>query len=290
MRWEASVILKDKIVMITGAGRGIGRVIALKCASEGARLILLARTKSELEETSSSVSRIGGEAHSFVCDISSGDSVLATLASAEKSCGQVEVLVNNAGVQPPIGPFSDTNLDEWKRNFGVNLFGTVHVTAGVLPGMIERKKGKIINLSGGGSTSPRPNFSAYAVSKTAIVRFTETLAEELRGSHIDVNAVSPGAINTNMLEEVIRVGSLAGKEADEAEKRKETGGDDPGPAAELICFLASDASDGITGKLISALWDPWREESFRAKLRSDKDLATLRRIDERIYEKHKSDR
>ena len=277
--------LKGKNIIVTGAGRGIGRVIALKCASEGAKLVLLARTESELNETSRQISSAGGRSKAFVCDIASSRSVTEALSSAGKEFGQAEVLVNNAGVQPPIGPFAETDLDEWKRNIEINLFGTVNMTRGVLPDMIARKKGKIINLAGGGSTSPRPNFSAYGVGKTGIVRFTETIAVELRGYGIDVNAVSPGAVNTRMLDEVLDAGTLAGREASDARTRKAVGGDDPELAAELICFLASDASDGITGKLISARWDPWKEQSFRARLREDKDFATLRRIDDKYFEK-----
>lgn len=281
--------LSGKNVLITGAGRGIGRAIALRCASEGARVVLLARTGSELTETSDQISSIGGESHPFVCDISSVESVKDAVSFAREKCGRVDVLVNNAGIQPPIGPFAAADIREWERNVEVNLFGAVHVTSAVLPEMISRKKGKIINLSGGGSTSPRPNFSAYAVSKTAIVRLTETLAIELAEFQIDVNAISPGAVNTKMLEEVLTAGALAGKEVNDAEKRKESGGDAPDLAADLVCFLASDESDGITGKLISALWDPWREETFRARLKSDKDFATLRRIDDKYFEKHRTE-
>jgi NAD(P)-dependent dehydrogenase (short-subunit alcohol dehydrogenase family) len=279
------MLLKGKSVLITGAGRGIGRAIALECASEGGNIILLARTHSELQNTAAEISRLGGASLIFVCDISSPSKVDKAVSSAKKEFGEIDVLVNNAGIQPPIGPFSDVDLREWKTNIGINLFGTANVISAVLPGMIARKKGKIINLSGGGSTSPRPNFSAYAVSKTAIVRFTETLAVELSASNIDVNAISPGAVNTNMLDEVLLAGSLAGKEADDARKRKEVGGDDPELAAELVCFLASDESDGITGKLISARWDPWKKLSFREKLRTDKDFATLRRIDDKYFAK-----
>lgn len=277
--------LKGKRVLVTGAGRGIGRVIALKFASEGAEILLLARSESELMETSSQISSMGGKSHLFVCDIASEESVKSAVSSAHKTCGPVEILVNNAGVQPPIGPFAGIDVKEWKENVEVNLFGSVHVTLSVLPDMIAAKKGKIISLSGGGATSPRPNFSAYAVSKTAIVRFSETLAVELKEYNIDVNAVSPGAVNTKMLDEVLFAGTLAGKEARDAEKRKGSGGDDPRLAAELVCFLASDESDGITGKLISARWDPWKEESFLVKLKADKDFATLRRIDDKYFEK-----
>ncbi len=277
--------LKGKSILITGAGRGIGRAIALECASEGANIILLARTHSELRNTAAEISRLGGASLIFVCDISSSSKVNKAVSSAKKEFGELDVLVNNAGIQPPIGPFSDADLGEWKTNVTVNLFGTANVIAAVLPGMIARKKGKIINLSGGGSASPRPNFSAYAVSKTAIVRFTEILAIELLDSHIDVNAISPGAVNTKMLDEVLLAGSRAGNEAKAAQKRRDEGGDDPQLAAELACFLASDESDRITGKLISARWDPWRDTSFRAKLRSDKDFATLRRIDDKYFGK-----
>ncbi len=282
------MILAGKRVMITGAGRGIGRVIAVKCASEGAKVVLLARTGSELAKTSELISGTGGKSCPVVCDISSMQDVAHAVSVAREKYGQIDVLVNNAGVQPPIGPFAAADIDEWKSNVAINLFGTAHVTSAVLPEMISRKKGKIVNLSGGGSTSPRPNFSAYAVSKTAIVRFTETLAMELRQYNIDVNAVSPGAINTKMLDELLEAGPLAGEEVGDAEKRKETGGDDPELAAGLVCFLASGDSDGISGKLISARWDPWREESFRMRLKSDKDFATLRRIDDKSYEKRKA--
>lgn len=277
--------LKDKIVLITGAGGGIGRAIALKCSSEGGTVVLLDRNGSEVEETAKQVLARGGEALPIICDIALPESVSNAISSAKRSFGPIHILVNNAGIQPPIGPFAGVDVDDWKQNIQVNLMGTVLMTKGVLSDMIGWKKGKIINLAGGGATSPRPNFSAYAVSKTAIVRLTETLALEFKEYNIDVNAISPGAVNTKMLEEVLLAGALAGKEAAGAKQRRRAGGDDPQLAAELVSFLASDKSDGITGKLISVRWDPWREESFRAKLKSDKDFATLRRIDDKYFEK-----
>ena len=277
------MILAGKTVLVTGGGRGIGRAIALKCASEGANVALLARTATELNETSDRISNLGGQSSPVVCDISSMKDVGRAILNARETYGHIDVLVNNAGIQPPIGPFESISIDEWEKNVRVNIFGTIHVTKSVLPEMIVRRRGKIINLSGGGSTSPRANFSAYAVSKTAIVRFTEILAIELTQYNIDVNAISPGAVNTKMLEEVLNAGPLAGTEAFDAEKRRDTGGDDPEIAGELACFLASDDSDGITGKLINAKWDPWREKVFQENLRQDRDIATLRRIDEKQY-------
>ena len=277
------MILNNKIVIVTGAGRGIGRSVALRCAAEGARVALMAKTGSELEETAGMITERGGHSSAFVCDVASRESASSAVAFVKSAFGTVDVLVNNAGIQPPIGPFLGIDMEEWKRNVAVNLFGTAQMTSEVLPELLAKRKGKIINLSGGGATSPRPNFSAYAISKTAVVRFTETLAVELREHNIDVNAVSPGAINTKMFDEVLQAGSLAGSETADAGKRKMKGGDDPELAAELIAFLASDDSDGITGKLISAKWDPWKEESFRTKLKAEADFATLRRIDDKYF-------
>src|ERR1035437_593661 len=278
-------MLKNKKAMITGAGRGIGRVISERFAKEGASLALISRTESELIETLEIVKKYSPDSLYYVADISKENEVKIAVEDIQKKWGTIDVLVNNAGVQNPIGPFYQNNLDEWKRNIEIKLFGTLNLTYYVLPHMINIKKGKIINLSGGGSTSPRPNFSAYAVAKTGIVRFTENLAEEVREFNIDINAVSPGAINTKMLEDVLHAENLAGNEYDEAVKRKKTGGNDPELAASLICFLASGLSDGITGKLISAPWDPWKETIYQNELRNNKDVAVLRRIDNKNFYK-----
>ena len=280
-------MLKNKKTIITGAGRGIGRVISERFAKEGASLVLIARTESELKETLEIIKPNSPGSFYYVADVSKENEVRKAVEDIISKWGGIDILVNNAGVQQPIGPFYQNNLDEWKRNIDINLFGTLNMTHYVIRHMIDKKKGRIINLSGGGSTSSRPNFSAYAVSKTGIVRFTEILAEEVKEFNINVNAVSPGAINTKMLEEVLQAKNLAGKEFDEALKRKKTGGNDPELAADLICFLASGLSDGITGKLISVPWDPWKDESFQDELRENNNFAVLRRIDNKNYIKKK---
>jgi NAD(P)-dependent dehydrogenase (short-subunit alcohol dehydrogenase family) len=181
------------------------------------------------------------------------------------------VLVNNAAVQGPIGPTDAVDWDAWEHTIRVNLLGTVLMTRAVLPGMRERGRGKIINLSGGGATGPRPNFSAYAASKAAVVRFTETLAHELRGTGIDVNAIAPGALNTRMRDEVLQAGpERAGAEYEQAARRGETSFE---PATKLAVFLASSASDGISGRLLAALWDDWASLG-----ELDDDAYTLRRV------------
>ena len=277
------MLLKDKNVILTGAGRGIGQVIAEIFAEEGATIALLSRTKEELEETLGLVK--SKSPLSFICvtDISDEKQIREAYSKIKCKFSSIEVLINNAGVQGPIGKFHENDFQTWEQNIHINLFGTALLTHLVLPEMIRQMSGKIINMSGGGSTSPRPNFSAYAVSKTAIVRFTETLAEEYRDHNIDINAVAPGAINTQMLEEVIASGLLAGMELSDAKKRKNNGGNDPQVAASLFSYLASNLSDGISGKLISAPWDPWESDGFRNQIKVDKDLGTLRRIDNKTF-------
>ena len=271
--------LENKVVLLAGAGRGIGRWIAVKCAKEGAALLLLARTERELRDTLDLVKVSSPKSYFEVCDISRSQEVQHAVQGAVNRFGTIDALVNIAAVQSPIGPFADNPLGEWWRTIEINLLGTATTIKEVLPVMLRQGKGKIVNFSGGGATAPRTNFSAYGISKTAVVRFTETLALELAKYHIDVNAVAPGAVNTGMLKEVLRAGESAGREYVEARQRDVAGGDDPSLAADLVAFLISDESDGITGKLISAKWDPWREKGFQDVLRKETDVATLRRID-----------
>lgn len=145
--------------------------------------------------------------------------------------------------------------------------------------MIKQRRGKIINLSGGGAAYPAPHFSAYAASKAAVVRFTETLAEEMKAFNIQVNAIAPGAINTGIQEEVLAAGEIAGEKAlAEAKKVRETGGTPPKVPAALAVFLASDESNGLTGKLISAVWDDWKEMGKRFPEIMSTNIYTLRRV------------
>ena len=274
--------LLGKNIVITGAGRGIGRQISISASNEGANIILISRTKVELHETFLRLNKKGNHKE-YLLDIKDTNSVKTTFQNIYNDFGSIEGLVNNAGIQLPIGSFHEVVLKDWMNNIEVNLFGTIGCTYAVLDKMIQSRKGKIVNLSGGGSTSPRPQFSAYGVAKTAIVRFTETIALEIEEYGIDVNAIAPGSINTKMLDEIIENKSDSKEEYFGAVKRKEKGGNDPRLAADLVCFLLSSDSDGITGKLISAPWDPWQDEVFQNQLRQDKDLATLRRIDNKTF-------
>lgn len=179
----------------------------------------------------------------------------------EQSAVPITGLVNNAAEQGPVGPFAENCLGCWGQTITVDLLAPVYLCQAVLPLMLTKGYGKIINLSGGGATSPRPNYSAYATAKAGLVRFSECLAAELIGKGIDVNCVAPGRMPTRMLEK----------------------GDIPHPnamqrAAELILFLLSDASDGITGRLIAAPWDNWEAPEFKSQLLDNDQLYTLRRV------------
>ena len=279
--------LKNKNIIITGAGRGIGREAAIRLSELGATIILLSRTEKELKETLEVVKKNSPASLYYILDTSDEVSVKYIFKKIIEKFKQIHVLINNAGIQFPIGPFYKNDLKEWKSNIEINLLGTVYCTNAVLGNMIESGSGKIINMSGGGATSPRSNFSAYSVAKTGVVRFSETIAEELKDKNICVNCVAPGAVNTKMLDEVIQAGDSAGREYEDALLRQEKGGTVIKIPVDLICFLASEESDGITGKLISAPWDKWQNVEFRDELRSDKDIATLRRIDNKYFYKKK---
>lgn len=271
--------LKDKVAIITGGGRGIGQAIALAFAIEGAGVVVASRTLSEVMETAAQVKAMGRRAIAVEADVAQREDVDKIVRTAIYEFGKVDILVNSAGVQGPIGPMVTNDIDEWIQTVHINLIGTLLCTRAVLPIMIERRQGKIINLSGGGATSPRPHFSAYSASKVAVIRLTETVAEEVKEFNIQVNAIAPGAVNTRMLDEVLTAGNAAGEKAlAEAKRQQETGGTSPEIPAALAVFLASDKSNGLTGRLISAVWDDWSEMDKRITEIMSSDIYTLRRV------------
>jgi NAD(P)-dependent dehydrogenase (short-subunit alcohol dehydrogenase family) len=274
--------LRGKAAIVTGGGRGIGEAIALAFAREGAHLSIASRTKAELDEVASRVQDLGGQVEVIPTDVSDGAGVMRLVEATLTAYGQIDILVNAAGVYGPIGPVWDVDVDEWIRATQINLFGTFMCCHAVLPHMIERRQGKIVNFSGGGATSPLPRFTAYGVSKTAIVRLTETMAEEAKEHNVQVNAIAPGAVDTRLQDDVLAAGKRAGSLLGRIRKLRETGeGGVPRELpAELALFLASSDSDGLTGKLVAAPHDGW--ESWDTDRIAELMLApwfTLRRMD-----------
>lgn len=273
--------LKNKVAIIVGGCGGIGKTIAKCFAEEGSKVVVADINGRELKAAVAELKKFGdNNIIGIRTDITNIDQVKHLIRRTVAAHGTIDVLVNVAGVQRPIGQLTDIDPNEWIKNINTNLVGTMLCCKYVLPFMISKRKGKIINFSGGGATFPRPYFSAYASAKAAIVRFTETIAKEVEQFGIDVNAVAPGSVYTTMLKEIIVAGDKAGKrDLEEAIKTKKTGGTPPELAAKLSVFLASDSSDGITGKLISAVWDDWRDFGKNIPELKKSSLFTLRRVD-----------
>ncbi len=267
--------LKDKVVLITGAGRGIGKRLAIGFARAGARVGLLARSRAELDLTDLEIEHAGGISLRLRADVRDYDQVCAAVERMRVHYGGLHVLVCAAAIQGPIGPLSETSPKAWAETIETNLLGVMHACRAVLPSMIERRSGKIIILSGGGATSARPNFSAYAASKAAVVRFAETLAEEVRDHNVQVNCMAPGGTYTSMTDEILRAGEKAGwKDSDEARQIRITGGVPPDRQIDLALFLASERSNHVSGKLIHVN-DDWKRLEH---MNIHPEIYTLRRV------------
>jgi NAD(P)-dependent dehydrogenase (short-subunit alcohol dehydrogenase family) len=192
--------LEGQVALVTGGGRGIGRAIAQTLAAAGAAVAVLARSQEQLAETVRLIERDGGRSRSFPADITDSQAVREAIKAIEQSLGPIDVLINNAGEVKPFAPLWETDVDEWWRGMEVNLLGPLLCTRVVLPGMVARGKGRIINISSGGGTMAMPFFSSYVCSKTALIRFTECLALETRSHGIAVFSISPGTVRTAMSE------------------------------------------------------------------------------------------
>ena len=276
-------VLAGKKAIITGANQGLGLEIARKYVQAGADLMLCARNADLLERARVELAAMAGANQKIVAqvaDVSSESDVQNVMTQTLQQLGGCHILVNNAGIYGPKGKIESVDWAEWVRTIEINVYGSVLMSRAVVPHFKAQGYGKVIQLSGGGATNPLPRISAYAVSKAAIVRFAETLAEELRGTGIDVNAIAPGALNTRMLDEIIEAGpGKVGKTFYERSlKQKETGGAPLEKGADLALFLASSTSDGITAKLISAVWDDWAHWPEHLQELTDSDAYTLRRI------------
>ena len=262
----------------------MGRAIAEHYLREGANVVICARDAALLAKTSEELKGCakarGQKLLSRPCDVSSEEQVKGLIEFAVKELGSLDILVNNAGVYGPMGPTETVSLTEWRRALDINLYGVLIPCRAVIPLFKQARRGKIIILSGGGATNPLPNISAYAASKAAVARLMETLAEELRPFSVDVNAIAPGALATRLVDEVLAAGPEKVGQAfyEKNRKWKNEGATPLHLGSGLAVYLASAESDGITGKLISAQWDPWtRLHEHRQEL-ANSDIYCLRRI------------
>ena len=275
--------LRGRTALISGGSQGLGLEIARSYLREGVSgVCICGRDAASLEAAAAELRELATEDQQIlaeVADVSRAQDVERLVAAALGGLGGVTILVNNAGVYGPKGPVEENDWSDWMRAVEINLYGSVLPVRALAGHFAKRGYGKIVQLSGGGATGPLPGLSAYAASKAAVVRFAETVAIELRDHHVDVNAIAPGALNTRMLDEILAAGPEPVGQAfyDRAVEQSRSGGVPLRRGAELAVFLGSGASDGITGKLLSAIWDPWRElPAHSADL--DSDVYTLRRI------------
>lgn len=275
--------LHSQTAIITGCARGLGAVIAETMWREGADLLLIDRPQSALHELRDRLTATGRpqqQAHAFPIDLSDPSAPQAILKEAQRHWPRLDILINNAGIQGPIGTIADNDWAAWRDTIQINLLAPAELCKLSIMWMRQTGGGRIVNLSGGGAAGLRPNFSAYATAKCGLVKFSETIAAEVADLGIRVNSIAPGPMNTAMLQEILNAGTEQAGAAEYEQVRKQvaSGATDPQIAADLTVYLASEQSAGITGKLISALWDPWRTLHEQVAVLRSSDVYTLRRI------------
>jgi len=223
--------LNDKVALITGGGRGIGKAIAMHYAREGAKLALCARTADEIDRTVKELRAMNADAAGWSCDVSLEAPVKEFVAKAHEKFGRIDILVNNAGVMTRPSPMAEIDVKKWDYTIAVNLRGPFLITQAVLPIMMKQKCGSIINVSSMIGRGAYANFLAYATSKWGLEGFSQTLAAEVRSANIRVNSVEPGYVATKL-----------------------TGfnGSKPESVTDVFVFLASDQSRAVTGRMLSS--------------------------------------
>ena len=273
--------MNGKFALITGPSKGLGEFLARRFWDAGYNLCLIARSEVGLQKIVSSLpDNTGQHVIPLVCDLGDQAQIARLTAKVKDGIPHIDVLINNAAIQGTIGPLWENDFSLWQQTIQVDLLAPIFLCHAFVLWMKDTGGGSIINLSGGGATGPRPNFSAYATAKAGLVRFSETLAEETKPFGVRVNCIAPGAMKTNLLGEILENGSGAAGEREFALANKvfTEGGALMENVADLALFLASDASKGITGKLISAVWDDWEHWPEHLDELSSSDVYTLRRI------------
>ena len=268
--------LEGRVALITGGGRGIGKAIGLAYAKEGARPAMAARTIDELRASAQEVEALGAETLIIPTDVTDQGQVDEMVRSTLERYSRIDILVNNAGIAGPVGPVQDNDASHWIHTIQVNLIGVYLCCRAVLPSMISRNRGKIINMSGVGG----PGATAYAASKAALIDLTEKLSGELTDTNIQVNAISPGSINTRMWED-LRDGALAVDDTRLVELSQRIlsgGGASLERAVELAVFLAGDTSGDLSGRLIRATDDFSNMPAVISEI-MESDAYTMRRVE-----------
>jgi NAD(P)-dependent dehydrogenase (short-subunit alcohol dehydrogenase family) len=265
----------DQTVLITGAGRGIGKRLAIGFAAAGARVALMGRTQTELDLANLEIQHSGGSAQRLCADVREAEQVRAALERLRKNLGFPNLVITAAGVQGPVGQLAFTDPSCFREVTEVFLLGLMNVARAVLPDMMERRAGKIIALIGRGANASRPTLAPYAAAQAGIVRLVESLADEVRDHNIQVNCLDPGLTYTHMTEQILASGTSAHpREREEGLQALRSGGTPAEKQLQLAMFLASERSNHISGKLLHAN-DDWKRLE---RTQVHRELFTLRRV------------
>lgn len=277
--------LIGRTAIITGGNQGLGFAIAKTFVKEGAHIYICARDTQKLAIATEELLTLRQSSEqrilSMPIDVSNPEDITSLAEQTIRTFGQIHILVSNAGIYGPMGPIETIDWNAWKQAIEINLYGPALLCRAFLPHFRQHHYGKIIQLSGGGATNPMPRFEAYAASKSAVVRLMESIAQDCQADHIDINCISPGLLDTRLLDEVLATSpDVVGKQYYQrmatAKENNQTVSLDMATA--LCVFLASSLSDGITGRLISALWDNYLDWPLHLQALQESDLYTLRRI------------
>jgi 3-oxoacyl-[acyl-carrier protein] reductase len=263
-------------IVVTGSSTGIGRALTERLLARGDHVWGIARS-----DQSALAARFPDGFFSSRADVAEWPQMEAAAKTVAKTWTHVDGVVTCAGIQGEIGRTLTADPANWSRTVRANLDGTFNAIRAFAPLFAKApRRAKVVCFSGGGATKARSRFSAYAAAKTAVVRLVENIAEEEHGAALDINAVAPGAINTRLTEEVLALGPdvVGSGEFAAAQKQKATGGASMDKAVGLVEWLLSPASDGISGRLLSAPWDPWPTLERHATELASSDIFTLRRI------------
>lgn len=281
---EPKLDLSRAAVLLTGSSRGLGRHLFQGFIAAGYDLLLPVRKEQDGNSLQQEFARraISREQKciTIIGDIKEFSTIESLLAAAAKNYLNIKAIINNAAIHGLIGPVDQTSIDAWRDVLEVNLIAPLQIIKSFTPLLQETGGGSIVNVSGGGATGPRPNFSAYACSKTALVRLTETLSYELSPYNIRINAIAPGSMPTDLLKEVVQIGSNISGDREFTAAQKALAGSDNifEKVKDLVLFLAGDRSAKINGKLISAQWDNWENWSNYSDELENSDLYTIRRV------------
>ncbi|HXW47791.1 MAG TPA: SDR family oxidoreductase [Streptosporangiaceae bacterium] len=271
---NAAFDLAGQVALVTGAGRGVGRAIALALSDAGASVAVCARSENEISGTAAEIAARNGRALAIRADVADRQDVERMIAQVERDMGFIDLLVNNAGVPGPIGAIVATDPDDWWRTMEINVRGPLYCSAAVLPSMLKRGHGRIVNVSSGSGFAAWPMVSSYSTSKAALYRLAENLAAETRAHGVQVFTIMPGFVRTAMTEYGRSCGEpsveqffegLIARGAEVAPER----------AGQLVTFLASGEADALSGRYVHVGLDV-QEMVARAQEIEDRDLYVMR--------------